>query len=752
MPSNSAVRLVAVSIAALLTSFGCGGGGNGSSLSSNPTPVISAMSPNTATRGGVAFTLTVNGSNFVSGAAVQWNGSARQTTLVNGQQVTAQISADDISVAGSEKVTVVNPGPGGGTSNSLAFNIPCVLAPPGPASSQTRARLGAYYFDGWAGPLDSYHLKQLVNTPYQDREPLSGWRDDNPCAVEQQLAWAHNFGLDFFAFDWYFKPERFDTTEDLNSAIKITHALPNRHGMQYAILYVDQPPFTITNTADWSSAISDWITYMADPAYMLVNGKPVLMVIDLFAMRQAFGSSSAVNAALSQVRTAAQAHGFSGVYVVGGMYFIGGSPVPAGSPSADGLFADLSMAVADGYDAISLYDYASGLTNLGTISGPQPYSTLSLTGNWIWSEGALKSPLAFIPVVQDGWDPRPNQPPTPVTFWVNRIPTDLSTFVDAGITWAESNPRVRPEPSPAPPILLLQAWNELLLGSMLVPTVGDGTSFGDALGAMLSSAPTQVRTVLTVNDSGPSDPHRNANGTLLDANGVPMAGAAIDLSYAAYSGTYAQYQLSGNSPANAVQATLGFRINEDFPATWPGFWFAGPEASNISLYQVSYVQPADGIQRVPNNNFSSGSQDWLLQGQSQIVPSDQGAGQMVQVVAASNQLATLDSAPFPITGGTSFQVSFAARVPPLSSASGYFVVAFIDAAGNIIPLPGPNPEDLKSETIPFSPGKITLGPATTDALGHYQLSLTSLGTTSVVLEGTYAGDTQHWPAYAGTSP
>lgn len=751
-PSNFEILTLALLGLSFLAACGGGNGGNSSAVVPNPTPTITALSPSTATRGGPAFTLTVNGSNFVSGAAVQWNGSARLTTLVNDNQLTAQITADDIVVAGAEKVTVINPGPGGGVSNSARFNVPCVLASSGAVSQQTRARLGAYYFDGWAGPLSSYHLKQLVNSTYQDRQPLSGWRDDNHCAVEQQLAWARSFGIDFFIFDWYFNATVVDTTEDLNSALKITHTLPDRHGMQFAILYVDQPPFTISNATDWTSAVNEWVGYMTDPSYMLVNGKPLLAVIDLWAMRQAFGSSSSVQAAFNQLRSAAQAKGLPGVYIVGGMDFIGGSPVPAGTPSIDGIFADLSMAVADGYDAISIYDYGSGLQNLGTIVGLQPFSTISDTGKWIWNQGAVKSPLAFIPVATDGWDPRPNQPPSPSTFWVSRTPSDASALIDDAITWAESNPAVRPEPSPVPPIVLIQAWNELLQGSIFVPTVGDSTTYGDSLAATLSSPPTEVRSVLTLHDSGASDPNRNANGKLVDASGLPIAGAPVTVVYTPTTVTNAQYQLSGQAPASAAQAIVGFRINKDFPATWPGFWFAGPEASNISLYQVSYIQSADSIERVPNNNFSSGSQSWTLQGQSQIVPSDQGPGQMVQVVATSSQSAMLDSGPFPVTAGAAFNVSFSARIPPSSSASGYFFVAFEDGSGNIIPIPGPNPSDLKSETIPFNSGKTSLGTATTDAAGNYQLSLTGLGSAQIILEATYAGDAQQWPGYVRVAP
>jgi hypothetical protein len=42
---------------------------------STPVPIISSLAPDVATAGSPAFTLTVNGANFVSGVAVQWNGS-----------------------------------------------------------------------------------------------------------------------------------------------------------------------------------------------------------------------------------------------------------------------------------------------------------------------------------------------------------------------------------------------------------------------------------------------------------------------------------------------------------------------------------------------------------------------------------------------------------------------------------------------------------------------------------------------------
>jgi hypothetical protein len=222
----------------------CSGGG-GSSSDSNSTATIQALSPTTVEWNSAAFILTVWGSGFSPGAVVQWNGSVRPTTYLSSGQLTAKIAATDTLQSGTDLVTVT--GSSGETSNTVSFTIPCVLASPGPASMQTQARLGAFYFDGWSGPLTNFHFQGLANSPYQGREPLSGWQDNSACAVEQQLAWAHAFGLSFFVFDWYFNASVVDPGEDLNSAFKITRALPNRHGMQYAILYVNQDPFIITN-------------------------------------------------------------------------------------------------------------------------------------------------------------------------------------------------------------------------------------------------------------------------------------------------------------------------------------------------------------------------------------------------------------------------------------------------------------------------------------------------------------------------
>ncbi len=89
----------------------------------NPTPATTGVSPNSIAAGAPAFTLTVNGNNFMASSTVQWNGSSRPTAFVSGSQLTAQIAAADVASAGTASVTVVNPGPGGGPSNAQTVTI-----------------------------------------------------------------------------------------------------------------------------------------------------------------------------------------------------------------------------------------------------------------------------------------------------------------------------------------------------------------------------------------------------------------------------------------------------------------------------------------------------------------------------------------------------------------------------------------------------------------------------------------------------
>ena len=89
----------------------------------NSVPLLSAITPQSTTAGSADFTLTVDGSNFIDGSTVRWNGVDRVTSYVSATQLTAAIPAADVATAGTAQVTVFNPLPGGGSSAPQTFTI-----------------------------------------------------------------------------------------------------------------------------------------------------------------------------------------------------------------------------------------------------------------------------------------------------------------------------------------------------------------------------------------------------------------------------------------------------------------------------------------------------------------------------------------------------------------------------------------------------------------------------------------------------
>src|SRR5580698_1013191 len=94
------------------------------SAAQNPTPFVNQpLIPASVAPGGAGFTLTINGTGFVSGSAVNWNGSPRTTAFISSSQVTASILSSDIATATTASVTVVSPAPGGGASNIVFLPV-----------------------------------------------------------------------------------------------------------------------------------------------------------------------------------------------------------------------------------------------------------------------------------------------------------------------------------------------------------------------------------------------------------------------------------------------------------------------------------------------------------------------------------------------------------------------------------------------------------------------------------------------------
>lgn len=124
---------VSLLVLGLTLLVGCGNTLNPLCGSARPAPVIGSLSPSTVLFSQVqqGFTLTVNGSQFVSSSQVLVNNTPVVATVVSPQKLTVTLAADVISGPGSVQIMVQTPAgnsgdvgcTSGGTSSALTLTV-----------------------------------------------------------------------------------------------------------------------------------------------------------------------------------------------------------------------------------------------------------------------------------------------------------------------------------------------------------------------------------------------------------------------------------------------------------------------------------------------------------------------------------------------------------------------------------------------------------------------------------------------------
>jgi len=350
--------------------------------------------------------------------------------------------------------------------------------------------LGAFYFDGWADSTTNFHFAGLFTPQFKSREPLYGWRDNALETMRTQLTWAHQDGIGFFVFDWY--SDAHPDSVLLNHAHDNYLRLKDHQGVGYALLYVNQDPFVVT-PAKWPQVVEGWVTRdFTNPDYVRIQGKPLLIIIDERGFTLQMGGAAGVNLAIDELQAAARRHGLPGVFVVGGKYLdwntLHYDCFPSRCNDTDPAF------VQEHYDAITQYGYS---TAIEPKDGERSFAAFTQAEEQLWGLIAAHSPFPYIPSIIAGWDPRPIAyalGPDPTSgypwqvghlFWTRGSPAQVAGTLRDGIDWANTHPSLGVEPAPAPPMVLIEAWNEISEGSWVLPTAGEGYAYGEAVARAL---------------------------------------------------------------------------------------------------------------------------------------------------------------------------------------------------------------------------------------------------------------------------
>ncbi len=109
----------------------------------NPAPVLTALTPNSATAGEGSVTVMLSGAGFVNASVVQWNGAPRPAAFIDPTQLSLTIPPSDLATPDTASITVFNATPGGGTSEprtlTISVGIPVITSLDPPSGSSGSA-------------------------------------------------------------------------------------------------------------------------------------------------------------------------------------------------------------------------------------------------------------------------------------------------------------------------------------------------------------------------------------------------------------------------------------------------------------------------------------------------------------------------------------------------------------------------------------------------------------------------------------
>jgi hypothetical protein len=149
----------------------------------NPVPILSSLSTTYAMAGTTPLTLLVSGSNFLPNSVVLWNGSPLITANVSGITLGAYLSSYQLALPGFYPVVVYNPGPGGGASAGITYQILApVLTSVTPGSSPLLPAgglpiplaIGGFFFHPWSRV---YANQTELPTTFIDSDQLTATLD-----------------------------------------------------------------------------------------------------------------------------------------------------------------------------------------------------------------------------------------------------------------------------------------------------------------------------------------------------------------------------------------------------------------------------------------------------------------------------------------------------------------------------------------------------------------------------------------------
>ena len=313
---------------------------------------------------------------------------------------------------------------------------------------------------------------------YQPRQPLWGYEPDNdPKVVEKWIDAATDHGVNVFVYDWYW----YEGGPYLESALNDGFLKAgNNSKMKFYIMWANHDVkynywnyhLHGDNTSILWKAVVDWKNYeiiveriirqyFSQPNYFKINGEPVFSIFSVDKLLESFGGSvEEARRALDYFRDEVKKAGFPGLHI---QWNQGGGSVM--SEANAGRFTERVKAM--GFNSVAMY-------NMGGLN--EDYLVYGANSVRIREQMDSILDVPVFPCVSIGWDDTPRFPAKGIKDVVhyNNTPQSFAALLSIAKKYADSHPD-------QPRLITINAWNEWVEGSYLLPDMLNGFGYLEAV-------------------------------------------------------------------------------------------------------------------------------------------------------------------------------------------------------------------------------------------------------------------------------
>ena len=318
---------------------------------------------------------------------------------------------------------------------------------------------------------------------YQPRRPLLGYGlDDDPAVVEKWIQLALEHGVNTFVYDWYWynAPDGYSGPYLEDALNKGFLGAPSNGKMNFFLMYANHDvKYNYWNCHKWGDredllfnprvGMEDWkkivdrvITqYFHLPNYLKINGCPVFAIFSDRIFKQGFSSDAEAAAAMEYFREEVRKAGFPDLW----LQFTPGDGSGLAKRDPDRMRTDIA---ALGINSIACY-------NMGGFT--PDYMEHCARAAAIREKVDSLYDIPVFPTVSIGWDDSPRFPAkgaSDVTRFHN-TPEAFATWLQVAKEYADAHRDTQP------PMIMINAWNEWVEGSYLLPDHLNGYKYLQAV-------------------------------------------------------------------------------------------------------------------------------------------------------------------------------------------------------------------------------------------------------------------------------